>query len=197
MNRWLSRLCLACLAAELLLVLLSWLLSAQMVDGVRSLLSLEGVRWLLGRFTSLLLQPVLVWLLLGGMAYGCMTESGLLSDLRRERPLSYRCKMALRVSCLLLLVYIAVVVLLTATPHAVLLSVTGTLFPSPFSAALVPLIAFALMLTGLSYGWAAGRLHQPGTMFGAMASGVGQTAPWLVAYVPMVLLYESLRYVFL
>lgn len=194
--RWLSRFGLVLVVAELLLVLLSWLLSAQMVEGVRSLLSLEGVRWLLGRFVRLQLHPLLVWLLLGGMAMGCIVSSNILSDLRHERPLSYRSKMALRVSILLLLVYVGLIVLLTATPHAALLSVIGTLFPSPFSDALIPLVAFAFMLVGLSYGWATGRLSKPEAMFVAMANGVGQVAPWLVLYVPLVLFYESLYYVF-
>jgi aminobenzoyl-glutamate transport protein len=46
--------------AELLLVLLSWLLSAMMVGGVRSLLSSEGIRWFFGQFASVLASAQLV-----------------------------------------------------------------------------------------------------------------------------------------
>ena len=37
--------CLALFVAELLLVIVSWLLSATRLEGVRSLISSEGIRW--------------------------------------------------------------------------------------------------------------------------------------------------------
>ena len=39
------------LMAECLLFILSWLLSATMMEDVRSLLSSEGIRWFLGNYT--------------------------------------------------------------------------------------------------------------------------------------------------
>ena len=63
MNK-LSRLILSLGILQLLLVILSWLLSAMRVEGVRSLLSGEGIRWFIGGFTGMLLQPLLAWLLL-------------------------------------------------------------------------------------------------------------------------------------
>ena len=68
MNKLIARLVLLLLVAEFLLVLLSWLLSATLTDGVHTLLSSEGIRWLLGRFTVILLKPQLIWLLLLSMA---------------------------------------------------------------------------------------------------------------------------------
>ena len=38
--------------AELLLMLASWLLSATMLGGMRSLLSSEGLRWYAGQYTG-------------------------------------------------------------------------------------------------------------------------------------------------
>ena len=52
------------LIAEAVLILLSWILSAMRVDGVRSLLSGEGVRWFFGNFTSMVASPWLAWLML-------------------------------------------------------------------------------------------------------------------------------------
>ena len=45
------------LIAEAVLILLSWILSAMRVDGVRSLLSGEGVRWFFGNFTTMVASP--------------------------------------------------------------------------------------------------------------------------------------------
>ena len=45
--------CVAILIANLLLVLLSWIISAIGVAGVRSLISSEGLRWFLSRYVDI------------------------------------------------------------------------------------------------------------------------------------------------
>ena len=78
MKKLVAYIALALLLTEVALLLLSWLLSATMAEeGVRSLLSPEGVRFLLGGFTSFLQKPLLIWLLLLSMAWGCIQGSGL------------------------------------------------------------------------------------------------------------------------
>ena len=119
---------LACVAfgvAELLLVILSWLLSATRLEGVRSLISSEGIRWFVGEFTYTLASPLLVWLLLALVALGCLQRSGLMS-----RGRGYRDRVALRVSLSFMIIYVVIICLLTLMPHAILLSVTGSLFQS-------------------------------------------------------------------
>ena len=114
---------LACVAfgvAELLLVILSWLLSATRLDGVRSLISSEGIRWFVGEFTYTLASPLLVWLLLALVALGCLQRSGLMS-----RGRGYRDRVALRVSLSFIIIYVVIICLLTLMPHAILLSVTS------------------------------------------------------------------------
>jgi aminobenzoyl-glutamate transport protein len=77
MNKTVSVIALLLIAAQVLLVLLSWLLSAMMTEGVHSLLSGEGVRWFFGSFTHMVASPLLAWLLLLCMAGGCLVKSGL------------------------------------------------------------------------------------------------------------------------
>ena len=67
-------LCLSVVIAETLLVILSWLLSAMRVEGVRSLLSSEGIRWFFSSFNDLIASPVLVWFLLLLCAFGCLQK---------------------------------------------------------------------------------------------------------------------------
>ena len=52
------------LISETLLFILSWLLSATRMEGVRSLLSSEGIRWFFGSWQTIVASPQLVWLLL-------------------------------------------------------------------------------------------------------------------------------------
>ena len=199
-----GRLALLLMVAELLLFILSWLLSATRMEGVRSLLSSEGIRWFFGYFTQMVASPLLVWLLLGLCAYGCLQRSGLLSLLTSHlslltshfSPLTYREKVALRVSLVFLVIYVVMIALLTLTPHAILLSATGSLFPSAFSRSLVPIVCFGLCLVSLVFGLISGRLHGLADILEALSTGIAQGASLIIIYLFAIQLYESLRFVF-
>ena len=167
---------LACVAfgvAELLLVILSWLLSATRLEGVRSLISSEGIRWFVGEFTYTLASPLLV---------------GLMS-----RGRGYRDRVALRVSLSFIIIYVVIICLLTLMPHAILLSVTGSLFPSAFSRALVPIICFGIGVLSISFGMVSGRLHTLTDILDALTFGLQQGAPLIILYVLPVLCLVAFR----
>ena len=185
---------LACVAfgvAELLLVILSWLLSATRLDGVRSLISSEGIRWFVGEFTYTLASPLLVWLLLVLVALGCLQRSGLMS-----RGRGYRDRVALRVSLSFIIIYVVIICLLTLMPHAILLSATGSLFPSAFSRALVPIICFGVGVLSISFGMVSGRLHTLTDILDALTFGLQQGAPLIILYIMFFQFYASLLFVF-
>lgn len=179
------------LIAEAALVLISWILSATMTGHVRSLLSGEGIRWLFGSFTELMGSPVLVWLVLLLIAAGSMRSSGIL---RRQQ--SYRDRMALRVAVAFLVIYIVVILLLTVMPHAVLLSSTGSLLPSPFSRSLVAVIAFGLVLLSVTFGLMSGRLQTLTDVLDSLSEGIRRGAPLFILYILAMQFVESLRFVF-
>ena len=186
------------LMAELLLVILSWLLSATRMEGVRSLLSSEGVRWFFGSFTEMVASPLLVWLLLGLCAWGALKQSGLLSVFSVSSSVSYRYRdrIALRVALVFLAIYVAIIALLTLAPHAILLSATGSLFPSAFTRSLVPIVCFGICLVSLVFGLMSGRLRGLADTLDALSTGIAQGAPLIIIYLFAIQLYESLRFVF-
>ena len=185
------------IVAELLLVLVSWILSATMADNVRSLLSSEGLRWFVGTFSSFVATPSLVWMLLMSMAGGCMWQSNLLSVIRSCEPKgNYRQRVALRSTLTFLVIFLLVVMLLTVFPHAVLLSATGRLWPSPFSRALVPIVALGLLLMSVVYGRTSGRFNSITDIIDSLSFGIGKAAPLLILYVVFIQFYESLKFVF-
>ena len=192
MNKIVSRLSLILIVAELLLVLLSWLLSATMTDDVRSLLSSEGLRWFFGQFTTVMLKPQLIWLLLLAMAGGCLWRSTMFWPSRSP----FRSVFALRVSLVVLLIMIAGVTLLVILPHSDLLSATGHLWPSPFSSALVPVVACLAIVSSACYGLLTRSFASVTDVFASLSWGVQQLAPFLVLYVFAVQFYASCRYVF-
>lgn len=178
--------------AQLLLMLVSWIWSAAVpASGVRSMLSSEGIRWFLGHFTDLLATPLLVWILLLAAAYGCVVSSGLLRGQR-----SYRAQRARVVTILFAAIYVGVVLLMTVVPHAVLLSADGSLWPSPFSSSLVPLVSFGIMAAALIYGTVSGSFLTLGHAVQSLVRGLQSAAPLLLLYILLAQLYYSLSFVF-
>lgn len=192
LKKFLPHVALGLFLLQLLLMLVSWLLSAAFpMSGIRSLLSSEGLRWFMGQFTAILSTPLLVSIVLLSMAYGvaarCWLSGAVVSD--------YRQRSARIITLLLLAVLVAAVLLLAAAPHAVLLSVTGALWPSPFSRSLVPVVAFGITLLGGVYGVVAGRFNRLADLYEALVYGLRAGAPLLLFYVLLIQIYESLLFV--
>ena len=192
----LGSLCLVVIIAETLLVIFSWLLSALRVEGVRSLLSSEGIRWFFSSFNDLVASPVLVWLLLLMCALGCLQKSRVTSIFRGTKAISFRDRLALYVAIAFLLIYGVIIILLTLMPHAILLSATGHLFPSAFSRSLVPIISFGICVFSVSFGLMAGVMRNLSDILQALSFGIAKGAPLLVFYLFAVQLVGCLRFVF-
>ena len=196
--------CFALFLSEALLFILSWLLSATRMEGVRSLISSEGIRWFFGSWQTLFASPLLVWLLLCLIAWGCLRKSGLIklftfhSSLFTSHSslLPFRDRLALRVSLVFLVIYLVILALLTLTPHAILLSATGHLFPSAFSRSLVPVIAFGVCLVSVTFGLVSGRLRSLADILDALSTGIAHGASLIVVYLFAIQLFESFRFVF-
>ena len=198
--KWISRIAAVLFFAEMVLILVSWIVTAAKPEiGMRSLLSEEGVRWLFGHFTSNLLTPLLALLLFGAMTYGAVRCSGIVAPLRNLRSAyrsSYRQRFALQVVAVEVIVAVIIILLLTLVPHAPLLSVTGSLFPSSFSHSIVPLLCFCTTLFALTYGAFSGSFTSLTDMFRALYAGIVSAAPLFVVYVFAAELYFSLLFVF-
>lgn len=198
--------------AQLALILLSWLITAAFPElPIRSLLSSEGVRWFFGSFTANQLTPLLAWFITAAMAVGacvrsrlwaafCTKMSGLLH--RRDstdgrQGLHYRERIGLRLALAEFMVYVVIMLLLTVVPHAILLSVTGELFPSAFSSSLIPSLSFVLIVMSLLYGVASGTVDSVARMHRVLVGGLEAGVRIVPAYVIGVQLYMSLLYVFM
>lgn len=191
MKRSLPYIALTLAVGELLLVMGSWILSAALpMSGIRSMLSGEGIRFFLGHFADLLATPLLVWLLLLAMAYGVVLRSGVISGAR-----SFRSSRARLIALLFAAAYLAVVLLMALVPHAVLLSASGTLWPSPFSASLVPLTAFGLAMVAAVYGIVAGTITSLADIYESFVDGLRRAAALLPICLLLVLICESLYFI--
>ena len=192
-----SRLCLGLLVAESVLIIVSWLLSAMRLDGVRSMLSSEGIRWFVGGFSDIVASPLLAWLLLALIAVGSVVQSGVVAFFRNKGLQSFRDKLAVRVACVFLALYTLVVCLLAFVPHAILLSVKGSLFLSAFSRSLVPIVCFGITLFSVVYGMMSGHKKTGEDIIDILSYGIRQGASLVIVYILAIQLYASLRFVFM
>ncbi len=182
---------LALSVAQLLLTVVSWLLTAAMPGRfAHSLLSAEGIRWFMGRFVTNMQSPLLVWLVLGIFAWGTLQRSGLLQYASSE----YRQRVALRFAVAVALMCVLVMVVLTATPHAILLNVMGQLYPSSFSESIVPYCCLSLVMVGLSFGLMTGRIHGIVAVYETIVYGMRHMGGLLLLYVLAMQLYSSVLF---
>ena len=98
---------LALFVAEMLLCLVSWIVSVLLPEsGVRSAFSGEGLRWLMGHYAEFLASPLLAWLLLLSMAYGTCRGSGIGRLLVPGRAIRYRERIAVVTALCTAVVYL-------------------------------------------------------------------------------------------
>lgn len=178
---------------QVLLILASWLLTAALPDSFsRSLLSAGGIRWFFGRFVDNIESPLLVWLLLLSFVYGVVDHSGILHYKASE----YRQRIAMRLALFEGIFFILLMLALVMAPHAILLNVMGGLFPSSFSASLVPYCCFSLMVMSVSYGVMSDRMKNVVSVYEAIVSGTGKSGGLLLIYVIGAQLYHSIIFLF-
>jgi len=196
-DRLFAYMALAALLLQVALVLVSWLLVAAYPElEVRSLLGAEGMRWFVGHFVDNLKTVVLIWILLLSMSSGAFVGSGLLKALRSIGSLAYHERLALRFVLVEFGLFVMVVLMLTVAPHALLLNVTGRIWPSSFSSGLVPMMSFAICACALSYGLMVGRLRSVTDVFRLLTRGVSAASPLFVTYIMLAELYHSVCFVF-
>ena len=213
MRNKLGYIVLVLLVSQLALILLSWLVTAAFPElPMRSVLSSEGIRWFFGSFVSNQLSPLLIYFIMAVMAVGACVRSRLYDALREtlsntrsslttssnhQHKVHYREKVGLRIALVEFIVYVIIMVLLTAVPHAILLSVTGQLFPSSFSSSFIPSLSLIIIIMSLTYGVASGTIDSVAKMHKVLVGGLEVGSRLVPTYVVAIQLYMSIKYVFI
>ena len=186
------------LASQVLLFLVSWLITAASPEiSVHSLLGSEGLRWFFSNFVGNVSTPPLVWIIILAMAFSAIRESMIIDTIFMKRDMwSYRQRFAIKIVAAELVTFLAIIVVLAFIPHAELLSATGRLFPSPFSHSLIPTIGLALVIVAVSFGLLVGVFRSISDVINAMVKGIGKAAPLMLIYIIGAELFFSIGYVF-
>ena len=205
MRNKLGYIVLVLLVSQLALILLSWLVTAAFPElPMRSVLSSEGIRWFFGSFVSNQLSPLLIYFIMAVMAVGACVRSRLYDALREtlsntrsslttssdhQHKVHYREKVGLRIALVEFIVYVIIMILLTAIPHAILLSVTGQLFPSSFSSSFIPSLSLIIIIMSLTYGVASGTIDSVAKMHKVLVGGLEVGSRLVPTYVVGIQLY--------
>ena len=178
--------------AEVVVVLVSWLLTAAMPESfTHSLTSAEGIRWFTGHFADHLTSAWLVWLVLISITIGVVKQSRVLHFDHTQ----YRQRTALRLMLIELCIFVGIMLALTLLPHAILLNAVGALFPGPFSQSIIPYICFSVMVMSMSYGIMSESIKGISQVYDAMNQGIRLLSPCFLFYILVMQLYTSILYV--
>ena len=196
-GKYIARLALMLGVFQLIAVLGSWIFKAVNPElPLRSLLSAEGIRWMVGSIGDNLAGRGLVWLLLGSMAFGSVKFCGILDVPRKWKAMSFWDRFGVMVALAELLVIVVLTLLLTVLPHAVLLGVTGNLYPSSFSKSLFFIVCLSVCLISVSFGVVSSRLRSLEEVCDCLVAGIAYTLPLWLIYVLAIELYASLQFIF-
>jgi aminobenzoyl-glutamate transport protein len=160
---------------------------------IHSLLSSEGIRWFMGQFTYNIASPVLALITVISIAYGCLISSGLLEI---KRHMDIRQRLAIRLISLEVILFIAIIALLTMVPHAVLLNIDGHILSSNFLLCIISYISFVILIISSTYSISVGRISSIPNLFTIMCEGIKKAAPIYVIYILAAQLYYSILFVF-
>lgn len=196
-GKYIARLALVLGVFQLIAVLGSWIFKAVNPElPLRSLLSAEGIRWMVGSIGDNLAGRGLVWLLLGSMAFGSVKFCGILDVPRKWKAMSFWDRFGVMVALAELLVIVVLTLLLTVLPHAVLLGVTGNLYPSSFSKSLFFIVCLSVCFISVSFGVVSSRLRSLEEVCDCLVAGISYTLPLWLIYVLAIELYASLQFIF-
>lgn len=198
-NSTYSRLSLLFFLLTLVLALFSWIGSIYGVGEVQSLLSAEGIRWVLGHVVDNYVQcPALGMMLILFMGGGIVTQSGLYDVVKRfcrkEKQLSRKERRALVAASVTLLVYIVLVSLSVWLPGNFLLSVTGSWLHSPFAEGFVYILSVGIGLVGMVYGYVSDTFRSMADVIRSMASLIASRSFSFVSLFFVVQFFSSLVY---
>lgn len=200
MKRFCAIFSIVLMGLQLLLILASWIVSAVFPSSpIHALIGSGGLRWFIGSFANNLASPLFVYVILCSITYSSLVKSDLIScvasAMAKRQSFSMQQKFAFRIMLIEFVLFVAGVIFISAMPHAILLSVTGALFPSSFSSGLVPMICFELFVLSMIYGIVGGEVNTLEKFWNCIVSGANFLPAVCFLYILIVQLFYSTCYV--
>ena len=198
-DSWHGRISLTFFLLTVVLALCSWIASVYGVGEVQSLLSAEGIRWMLGHVVENYMHaPALGIVLVLFMGMGIGIRAGLYGALKRfcrkEKQLSRKERRALVASVVTLGLYVVLIGVTLLLPWNFLYSVTGSWSHSPFVKGLVYILSVGIGLSGMVYGYVSDVFRGWKDIVGGMSLLISRSASYFVTLFFIVQFFSSFIY---
>ena len=198
-SRFSSTLSIVFFLLTLALALFSWIGSIYGLGEVQSLLSAEGIRWVLGHVVENYVQsPVLGMVLILFMGLGIVRRSGLYDAVKRyvgrNKLVSRKERRALTLVVGLLLLFFAMLVMSMFLPWNLYRNITGGWLHSPFSKGLVYLLSIGMGLGGMVYGYVSDTFRRISDVVKGMSSLIAERSFTFVSLFFIIQFFTSLEY---
>ena len=198
-NRFSSTLSIVFFLLTLALALFSWIGSIYGLGEVQSLLSAEGIRWVLGHVVENYVQsPVLGIVLILFMGMGIVLRSGLYDAVKRfagrNKLLSRKERRALTLAIGVLLLYFAMLVVSMFLPWNLYWNITGGWLHSPFSKGLVYRVSIGMGLGGMVYGYVSDTFRRLSDVVEGMSLLIAERSFTFVSLFFIIQFFSSLEY---
>ena len=199
-SQWHSRVSITFFLLTLVLALFSWIGSVYGMGEVQSLLSAEGIRWVLGHTLENYVQaPALGMVLVFFMGLGVGVRSGLYDALRRYvqkgKMVSRKERRALVLSVSVFVLWGILVGISLFLPWNLFWGVTGGWLHSPISKGMVYLLAVGVGLADMIYGYVADVYRNLSDVLQGMSCLIARRASFFVTLFFIVQFFSSLEYV--
>ena len=199
-SRWHSRLSITFFLLTLVLALFSWVGSVYGMGEVQSLLSAEGIRWVLGHTLENYVQaPALGMALVFFMGLGVGFRSGLYDALRRfvqkGKMISRKERRALTLAVFVFALFLILMGISLFLPWNLFWGVTGSWLHSPISKGMVYLLSVGIGLAGMVYGYVADVYRSMSDVVKGMSCLIARRASFFVTLFFVVQFFSSLEYV--
>ena len=181
------------------LALFSWIGSIYGLREVQSLLSAEGIRWVLSHVVENYVQsPVLGMALILFMGLGIVFRSGLYDAVKRfvgrNKLLSRKERRALTLAIGALLLYLAIWLMSMFLPWNLYWNITGGWLHSPFSKGLVYLLSIGIGLGGMVYGYVSDTFRCLSDVVEGMSSLIAERSFSFVSLFFIIQFFSFLEY---
>lgn len=180
-----SRLSIFFFLMTVVMALFSWVANIYGWGDIQSLLSAEGIRWLLGHVVENYVScPALGIVLILLMGLGIAVHSGLYGILKRlcqkEKLLSHKERWALTLTMAVWGIYVMLVVASLLLPWNFMWGITGSWLYSPLSKGFVYVLSIGLGLSGVVYGYVSGNFRRLSDIMTGMSYLIARESSYFV-----------------
>lgn len=167
------------------LALFSWVANIYGWGEIQSLLSAEGIRWLLGHVVENYVScPALGIVLILLMGLGIAVHSGLYGIWKRlcqkEKLLSHKERWALTLTMAVWGIYVMLVIASLLLPWNFMWGITGSWLYSPLSKGFVYVLSIGIGLSGVVYGYVSGNFRRLSDIMTGMSYLIARESSYFV-----------------